>query len=77
VPRPHLRRLVLTKELDPEQVSLAWEFLSNLQPPSILNPEPEWPEPPESLQHLTDADWFLLDNLLARELKLKELSPLQ
>lgn len=75
--RPAPKRLQLSSELSPELVSQAWEFLSNLQPPTFLNPEPEWPDPPESLRHLSDADWYLLDNLLARELKLKASSPLQ
>ena len=75
--RPAPKRLQLSKELSPEQVSQAWEFLVNLPQPSLLDPEPEWPDPPESLQHLSDSDWYLLDNLLARELKLKEASPLQ
>ena len=77
MPRPAPKHLRLSKDLSPELVSLAWSFLSNLQPPSHLNPEPEWPDPPEPLQHLTDADWYLLDSLLCRELKLKEASPLQ
>jgi hypothetical protein len=29
------------------------------------------------LSHLTDADWYLLDGLLCRELNLKAESPLQ
>ena len=33
------------------------------------------PDPPENLRHLSAADWLLLDNLLARELNLKEHSP--
>jgi hypothetical protein len=49
----------------------------SLPTPTWYNPEPEFPPPPEHLQHLTDSDWHLLDNLLARELKLKELLPLQ
>jgi len=73
----HLRALKLSQPLSPEQVSQAWEFLVSLQPPSFLNPEPEFPEPPPHLSHLSDADWYLLDNLLAREMKLKEQSPLQ
>ena len=69
--------LRLSSELSPDEVSQAWEFLANLQPPTFLNPEPEWPEPPPHLQHLTESDWFLLDNLLAREMKLRQSSPLQ
>jgi hypothetical protein len=63
--------------MSPELVSQAWEFLASLQPPSFLNPEPEHPLPPQNLSHLTDADWYLLDGLLCRELNLKEQSPLQ
>jgi hypothetical protein len=63
--------------MSPELVSQAWEFLVNLPPPSHLNPEPEYPHPPENLSHLTDADWYLLDGLLYRELRLKEQSLLQ
>lgn len=72
-----LRALKLSHPLSPEQVSQAWEFLVSLPQPNFLNPEPEFPEPPPHLSHLSDADWYLLDNLLARELKLKEQSPLQ
>jgi len=67
----------LSSKLSPEQVSQAWEFLVSLQPPSALNPEPEFPPPPKHLSHLTDADWYLLDGMLCRELKLKAESPLQ
>jgi hypothetical protein len=63
--------------MSPELVSQAWEFLASLQPPSFLNPEPEHPIPPKHLQHLTDADWYLLDGLLCRELSLKAESRLQ
>jgi hypothetical protein len=63
--------------MSPELVSQAWEFLASLQPPSFLNPEPEHPLPPENLSHLTDADWYLLDGLLCREMALKEHSLLQ
>jgi hypothetical protein len=77
VSRPLPRRLQLSSEMSPELVSQAWEFLASLQPPSFLNPEPEFPEPPKHLLHLTDADWYLLDGLLCREMTLKELSPLQ
>jgi hypothetical protein len=63
--------------MSPELVSQAWEFLASLQPPSFLNPEPEHPLPPKHLQHLTDADWYLLDGLLCREMTLKGQSLLQ
>jgi hypothetical protein len=69
--RPLPRRLQLSSELSPEQVSQAWEFLVSLNP---LLPEPP---PPQNLSHLTEADWYLLDGLLCREMKLKEQSPLQ
>ena len=75
--RPLPRRLQLSSEMSPELVSQAWEFLASLQPPSFLNPEPEHPLPPKHLQHLTDADWYLLDGLLCREMTLKEQSLLQ
>ncbi len=75
--RPLPRRLQLSSELSPEQVSQAWEFLVSLPLPNSLNPEPELPPPPKHLSHLTDSDWFLLDNLLYRELRLREQSPLQ
>ena len=73
--RPLPRRINPSPDLSPEQVSQAWQYLSSLQPPSSLNPE--HPPPPENLQHLSDADWFLLSNLLLREMYLKERSPLQ
>ena len=69
--RPLPRRIRLNNELSPEQVSHAWEFLASLNP---LLPEPP---PPKELEHLTDADWYLLDSLLCREMKLKEESVLQ
>jgi len=75
--RPLPRRLQLSSEMSPELVSQAWEFLVSLPLPSHLNPEPEYPQPPEHLSHLTDADWYLLDGLLCRELRLKEQSLLQ
>jgi hypothetical protein len=34
----------------------------------------EPPPPPEHLQNLADSDWFLLNNLLAQELAVKERS---
>jgi hypothetical protein len=37
------------------------------QPPPLLS----HPSPPDNLKHLSDSDWFLLENLLARELNLK------
>jgi hypothetical protein len=63
--------------MSPELVSQAWEFLVSLPPPSLLNPELEYPPPPKHLSHLTDADWYLLDSLLCREMRLKQESPLQ
>jgi hypothetical protein len=63
--------------MSPELVSQAWEFLVNLPLPNLLNPEMELPPPPPNLAHLTDADWYLLDGLLCREMKLKEQSLLQ
>ena len=75
--RPLPKRISLKENLTSEEVSQAWEYLVSLPAPTWYNPEPEFPPPPEHLQHLTDSDWHLLDNLLARELKLKELLPLQ
>ena len=75
--RPLPSRLQLRSELRPEQVSQAWEFLVNLPPENLLNPEADYPPPPENLSHLTDSDWYLLDSLLCREMKLKEHSRLQ
>ena len=75
--RPLPRRLQLSHEMSSEQVSQAWEFLVSLPLPSPHNPEPEYPPPPQHLSHLTDADWYLLDGLLCREMKLRSESPLQ
>jgi hypothetical protein len=75
--RPLPKRISLKESLTSEEVSQAWEYLVSLPAPTWYNPEPEFPPPPEHLQHLTDSDWHLLDNLLARELKLRELHPLQ
>jgi hypothetical protein len=53
--------------LNPEQVSEAWLYLFDLS----QNPEQQIPE---SLQELTNSDWFLLNNLLMQELAVKQLS---
>jgi hypothetical protein len=68
------RNLQLSQSLSPEQVSQAWEFLVSL-PPDHPQIHLALPDPPENLRHLSAADWLLLDNLLARELNLKEHSP--
>lgn len=68
------RSLQLSKPLSPEEVSLAWKYLANLQEQHQYNPEP--PLPPRSLRRLSDSDWHLLDNLLARELLQRNLQPL-
>ena len=75
--RPLPRRLQLSSEMSPELVSQAWEFLVSLREANPLQPEQDFPAPPQHLSHLTDADWYLLDGLLCREMKLKELSQLQ
>jgi hypothetical protein len=56
--------------MEPEDVSLAWEYLFSL--PNQQEPTP----PPEHLQSLSDSDWFLLNNLLAREMRSKAQSSL-
>ena len=63
------RCLKFSQPLEPEDVSLAWEYLFSL--PSQPNQQ-EPPPPPEHLQSLSDSDWFLLNNLLAQELFSKE-----
>lgn len=68
------RRLKLSQQLSPEEVSQAWEYLVSLPEPSLSSPEPEIPAPPQNLLHLTDSDWYLLSNLLAREELLKSKS---
>ena len=75
--RPLPRRLQLSSQLSPEQVSQAWEFLVSLPEPSALLSNSEPPAPPPHLSHLTEADWYLLDSLLCRELLLKSQSQLQ
>jgi hypothetical protein len=65
------RCLKFSQPLEPEDVSLAWEYLFSL--PLQLNQQ-EPPPPPEHLQSLADSDWFLLNNLLAQELAVKERS---
>lgn len=69
------RRLKLSQPLSPEEVSQAWEFLVSLPELNPLNPEQNLPPPPDNLAQLTDSDWFLLSNLLAREELLKSSSP--
>lgn len=71
------RNLRLRSAISPEDVSEAWRYLYNLPQPSLLNPEPELPQPPKNLQHLSDSDWFLLDQMLAREMKQQSESSLQ
>lgn len=68
------RRLQLSQQLSPEEVSQAWEYLVSLPEPNLYSPEPELPKPPHNLSHLTDSDWYLLSNLLAREELLKSRS---
>jgi hypothetical protein len=38
----------------------------------LLEQKKELPPPPEHLKNLADSDWFLLNNLLAQEMQLKE-----
>ena len=71
------RNLRLRSAISPEEVSEAWRYLYNLPQPSFLNPDPELPPPPEHLQHLTDSDWFLLDQMLAREMHESTMHSLQ
>jgi hypothetical protein len=54
----------MLQKLDPESVSLAWEYLTELSD----NP------PPLSLQHLSGEDWAVLSYLLHHELNLKRRS---
>lgn len=48
---------VLRRQFSLEEVSLAWECLAN--PPDSL---------PDSLKHLSNHDWHLLNLLLVQEL---------
>jgi hypothetical protein len=59
---PRLLQLQLTSQ----ELSQAWEYLSN-----------EERYPPENLQHLTQEEWYLLACLLNREMLMKEYHPLQ
>ena len=68
-----LKSLQLSRQLSPDEVSLAWEFLAGLPTQEIWVPEHEFNPPPE-LKSLSDADWYLLSNLLAREELLKSRS---
>jgi hypothetical protein len=65
--------LQFSRDLSPEEVSHAWEYLYNLPEPTRFSPEP--PEPPEELHHLSAVDWLLLSNLLHRELDLRDSQP--
>ncbi len=71
------RNLRLRSAISPEDVSEAWRYLYSLPQPTFLDPEPELPQPPKHLQHLSDSDWFLLDQMLAREMKQQSESSLQ
>lgn len=56
--------------LPPEQVSLAWAYLASLdlsRPPSPLPPE---------LEKLSDAEWYLLEELLQHQLRLRSVQSL-
>ena len=66
-----LKSLQLSRQLSPEEVSQAWEFLAGLPTQEIWEQEFN---PPQNLQNLSDADWYLLSNLLAREELLKSRS---
>ena len=65
------RSLNLSRPLEPEEVSQAWQYLYNLPAPNPWALEPSPPPVPKNLRRLSDADWYLLDSLLARELHLK------
>jgi hypothetical protein len=62
------KHLQLSRQLSPEEVSQAWEYLVSLPEPDLspLDQQPEC-QPPEHLQNLSDSDWYLLSSLLARE----------
>ena len=62
------KSLQLSRTLSPEEVSQAWQYLVSL-PEQELSPldQPPSLQPPEHLQNLSDSDWYLLSNLLARE----------
>ena len=66
-----LKSLHLSRSLSPEEVSLAWEYLAGLPTQEMW--EQEFNPPPE-LSSLSDSDWYLLSNLLAREELLKSRS---
>ena len=65
------RYLKLSRNLEPEEVSQAWQYLASLPEPSQWVPLPQNPPVPKNLRRLSDSDWHLLDSLLARELHLK------
>ena len=71
------RNLRLKSAISPENVAEAWRYLYHLPQPNFLNPDPELPPPPKQLQHLTDSDWFLLDQMLAREMHESAMHSLQ
>jgi hypothetical protein len=53
--------------LSDHQVSQAWDYLTFL--PSRNSPEwANYPEPPQSLHHLNNREWSVLDYLLEMEL---------
>ena len=66
------RNLQLSQDLSPEEVSQAWDYLNSLPLYPVASPDEPLPCPPNNLKNLSDADWFLLDNLLQRELLLKQ-----
>lgn len=62
------RNLRLSRPLSAEEISRAWSYLADLPDPEVWA---DPPPPPQDLQDLSDADWHLLGNLLAREELLK------
>jgi len=68
--------LTPSQPLEPEEVSQAWSYLSNLPLDQLLDPFLQL-DPPSNLRKLSQADWYLLDRILAREMYLKSRSPVQ
>ena len=57
------------QSLNNAQLEQAWGYLASLT-------TSEWtPPPPEGLEHLSELEWFLLDQLLQQQMWLRAQSP--
>jgi hypothetical protein len=58
--------------MKPSEVSQAWEYLAQCPQPTQWEENPRQPRVPRNLRRLSDADWYLLSNLLSQAMYQKE-----